>query len=131
MSDRRHTLLIVDDNQNNLFSLRMVLKRLPNCRILEADSGRKALEILLEETVDLVLLDVQMPDMNGFETAQHMQMTNKTRGIPVIFITAVFDSGEFIRHGYRAGAVDYITKPIDDNTLINRLNHYFRKTDPD
>ncbi|MBF0419821.1 MAG: response regulator [Magnetococcales bacterium] len=124
MDGKQSTLLIVDDNRNNLFSLRAVLKRLPNIRILEAESGAKALGILMEESVDLVLMDVQMPDMNGFETAHHMKMTNRTKRIPIIFITAVFDTGEFIRHGYQAGAVDYITKPINDDLLLRRLKRY-------
>lgn len=117
-------ILMVDDNPNNLFTLRALLKPLQNCRLLEADSGTKALTQVLEHEVDLILLDIQMPGMDGFETAQHLQMTERTRHIPIIFITAIFKAEEFIKRGYALGAVDYMTKPIDDNQLLNRIRLY-------
>ncbi|MBF0138915.1 MAG: response regulator [Magnetococcales bacterium] len=126
MNSKPYTLLIVDDNPNNLFSLHALLDRLLACRVIEAQSGVAALGILLEERVDLVLMDIQMPGMDGFETASHMKMTEKTKDIPVIFITAFFQDGEFVRHGYEIGAVDYLTKPLDDNLLLNRLRLYLQ-----
>lgn len=117
-------ILMVDDNPNNLFTLRALLKPLQNCRLLEADSGTKALARVLEHQVDLILLDIQMPGMDGFETAEHLQMTERTRHIPIIFITAIFKAEEFIRRGYAIGAIDYLTKPIDDNLLLNRIRLY-------
>ncbi|CAG1023119.1 partial two-component system, sensor histidine kinase and response regulator, partial [Patescibacteria group bacterium] len=80
----------------------------------------------IEYDVHLILLDVQMPIMDGFETAEHLQMTERTRHIPIVFITAVFKSEEFAQHGYKIGAVDYLTKPIDDNLLLNRIRLYQR-----
>jgi len=65
-----------------------------------------------------------MPGMDGYETAEHLQMTTRTRDIPIIFLTAVFKSEEFIKRGYAVGAVDYLTKPLDDNILLNRIRHY-------
>jgi signal transduction histidine kinase len=117
-------ILIVDDTPNNLFTLRALLKRLHDCEVIEADSGAAALGIVLERTVDLILLDVQMPGMDGFETARYLQMTEHTRSIPIIFVTAVFKAEEFIRHGFEVGAVDYLAKPIDDNLLLNRIRLY-------
>ena len=126
MDSDHYTILIVDDNPNNLFSLRALLGRLPQCQVVEALSGEVALGVMLDQSVDLVLLDIQMPGMNGFEIAQHMKMTERTKDIPVIFITAVFRDDEFIRHGYEIGAVDYLTKPVDDNLLLNRIQLYLR-----
>ncbi len=117
-------ILMVDDNPNNLFTLRALLKRLHDCEIIEASSGIDALGRVLERRVDLILLDVQMPGMDGFETARHLQMTERTRNIPIVFITAVFKAEEFIRRGYDIGAVDYLTKPIDDHLLLNRIRLY-------
>jgi signal transduction histidine kinase len=117
-------ILIVDDNPNNLFTLRALLKRLHDCEIIEASSGMDALGRVLERRVDLILLDVQMPGMDGFETARHLQMTERTRNIPIVFITAVFKADEFIRRGFDIGAVDYLTKPIDDHLLLNRVRLY-------
>lgn len=119
-------ILIVDDNPNNLFTLRALLKRLQGCEIIEANSGEEALMRVVEREVHLVLLDVQMPLMDGFETARHLQMTERTRNIPIVFITAVFKTEEFMQRGYTIGAVDYLTKPIDDNLLLNRIHLYLR-----
>jgi CheY-like chemotaxis protein len=117
-------ILIVDDNRNNLYTLNAVLARLPQIEIVEAASGEEALLRTLEHDVDLILLDVQMPGMDGFETARHLQMTERTRKIPVIFLTAVFKSEEFIQHGYNEGAVDYLTKPLDEHLLLARVKLY-------
>jgi signal transduction histidine kinase len=124
MAPRDFTILIVDDNANNLFTLRALLSRLPRCRVVEAASGEEALMRTIEGPVDMILLDVQMPGMDGFETAEHLRMTERTRQIPIIFVTAVFKAEEFARRGYAIGAVDYLTKPIDDNLLLNRLSLY-------
>lgn len=117
-------ILVVDDYANNRFTLRALLQQVTGCVIHEADSGEKALSMTLEHPIDLILLDVQMPGMDGFETARHLQMTELTRQIPIIFITAVFRADAFIQHGYAIGAVDYLTKPIDDNLLLNRVRLY-------
>ena len=122
----KFVILIVDDNANNRFTLRALLHNLPDCEIIEADSGEAALIQTIEQQVNLILLDVQMPIMDGFETARHLQMTEHTRHIPIVFVTAVFKSEEFIQRGYSIGAVDYLTKPIDDNLLLNRVKLYQR-----
>ncbi len=122
----KFVILVVDDNANNRFTLRTLLHQLPNCEIIEADSGETALIKTIEHQIHLILLDVQMPVMDGFETARHLQMTERTRHIPVVFVTAVFKSEEFIQRGYSIGAVDYLTKPIDDNLMLNRVKLYQR-----
>ena len=119
-------ILVVDDNPNNLFTLRALLKQLRDCEIVEASGGEEALARVVEREVDLILLDVQMPGMDGFETARHLQMTERTRDIPIVFITAVFKAEEFVRQGYAVGAVDYLTKPVDDHLLLNRIRLYQR-----
>lgn len=122
----KFVILVVDDNASNRFTLRALLAKLPDCDILEAESGEAALILTVEYDIHLILLDVQMPGMDGFETARHLQMTERTRHIPIVFITAVFKSEEFIRRGYAIGAVDYLTKPLDDNLLLSRVRLYRR-----
>ncbi len=118
------TILIVDDNTHNRFTLSTLLDRLPGCRVVEAASGEEALARTVEQPIHLILLDVQMPHMDGFETARHLSMTERTRHIPVVFVTAVFKAEAFVRRGYQVGAIDYLTKPIDDNLLANRVKSY-------
>lgn len=121
------TLLAVDDHEHNLFTLRTLLKKYMDIKILEATSGKKALEIALRETgIDLIILDIQMPDMDGFQTASMLKIRKKTRDIPIIFLTAAFKTEEFQQKGYEVGAVDYLLKPIDDTLLINKISTYFR-----
>lgn len=120
----RFTVLVVDDIANNRFTLSALLSRLPNCEVLEADSGEAALRSTVENRIHLIMLDVQMPGMDGFETAKMLQLTERTRNIPIIFVTAVFKSEEFVLQGYDLGAVDYLTKPIDDNLMLSRVRLY-------
>ncbi|TDK67146.1 sensor histidine kinase [Sapientia aquatica] len=120
----RFMILAVDDNQGNRFLLNELLSRLPDVGVIEAASGEEALLRTVEYDFQLILLDVQMPNMDGYETARLLQMTARTRDIPIIFLTAVFKSEEFIKRGYALGAVDYLTKPLDDNIFLNRVRHY-------
>ena len=95
--------------------------------ILEALSGEQALDIAQKEPgIDLIILDIQMPEMDGFQTASMLKIRKKTRDIPIIFLTAAFKTEEFQQKGYEVGAVDYLLKPIDDNQLINKISTYFR-----
>jgi PAS domain S-box-containing protein len=120
-------LLIVDDNPDNLFTLRALIAQHMNATVLEATSGREALDIAVKTPdLDLIVLDVQMPEMDGFETASLLKIRKKTRNIPIIFLTAAFKTQEFQQRGYKVGAADYLLKPIDDNQLINKLSTYFR-----
>ena len=120
-------ILIVDDNQNNLFTLRALIEKHMAVEVLEADSGQAALDIALQNPrIDLVVLDVQMPDMDGFQTASMLKVRQKTRDIPIIFLTAAYKTDEFQQKGYEVGAADYLLKPIDDNQLINKISTYLR-----
>jgi PAS domain S-box-containing protein len=120
-------LLAVDDNEHNLFTLRSLIQQHMDVEILEARGGAEALEIAqAQPDIDLIILDVQMPEVDGFETAQMLKLRKKTRDIPIIFLTAAFKTEEFQQKGYDVGAVDYLLKPIDDNQLINKISTYFR-----
>jgi PAS domain S-box-containing protein len=120
-------LLIVDDHEDNLYTLRTLVQRHMDVEILEATSGRRALEIALASPdIDLIILDVQMPELDGFQTAQMLKIRKKTRDIPIIFLTAAYKTQEFQQKGYEVGAADYLLKPIDDNQLINKISTYFR-----
>jgi len=120
-------LLIVDDHEHNLYALRTLIQRHMDVEVLEASSGRQALDLALAlPGIDLIIPDVQMPEMDGFQTAQMLKIRKKTRDIPIIFLTAAFKSEEFQQKGYEVGAADYLLKPIDDNQLINKISTYFR-----
>jgi len=121
---KQYQILYVDDNENNLFTLKVLLQQLESVEILTVLSGREALNVLLKQEVDLVILDIQMPEMDGFEVARLIKLNQKTKHIPILFLTAVYKSEEFIAHGYELGAVDYLTKPIDDHLLLNKINLY-------
>jgi PAS domain S-box-containing protein len=121
-------ILIVDDNKNNLFTLHTLIDEHlgDHIGIIEADSGINALEVLLQDRIDLILLDVQMPEMDGFETAQLIRSRKKTQHIPIVFLTAAYKSEDFRQKGFSVGAADYLTKPIDAIQLINRIKSYLR-----
>jgi len=120
-------LLIVDDHAHNLFTLRTLIENHMDASILEATSGQQAIDLTLQHPhIDLIILDVQMPEMDGFQTASMLKMRKRTRDIPIIFLTAAFKSEEFQQRGYAVGAVDYLLKPIEDNQLINKISTYFR-----
>jgi len=127
MSLDKFYILIVDDNANNLFTLRALLnEHIPDAEVVDADSGQSALKKVLETPVDLIILDVQMPDMDGFETARLLQAWKKTRHIPVVFLTAAYKSEEFRQKGLELGATDYLTKPIDTSQLVSKVKTYLR-----
>ncbi|OOZ37863.1 response regulator [Solemya velesiana gill symbiont] len=120
-------LLIVDDHEHNLFTLRTLVQQHMDVEIFEATSGQQALDIALgDQKIDLIILDIQMPEMDGFQTASILKVRKKSRDIPIIFLTAAFKTQEFQQKGYDVGAVDYLLKPIDDNQLINKISTYFR-----
>src|SRR5689334_8434286 len=110
-------ILVVDDREDNLFSIEAILGR-DNYTIVKANSGRAALKILLNEhDFSLILMDVQMPDLNGFETANIIYEREKLKNIPIIFITAFSNDDDHIFKGYKTGGVDYIYKPINPELL--------------
>jgi CheY-like chemotaxis protein len=110
-------IMLVDDREDNLMSMESVLEP-DGYRFVKASSGRQVLKLLLTDfDFALILMDVQMPNLNGFETAALIYERDKLRHIPIIFITANNYGEENLFRGYRAGAVDYIYKPVNPELL--------------
>lgn len=116
--------LLVDDLKENLMSLEALLRR-DGLVLLKAHSGREALELLLRYDVALALLDVQMPVMDGFELAELMRGTERTRNVPIIFLTAGNADRQRRFRGYEAGAVDFLQKPIEPDILRSKADIFF------
>jgi len=114
------TILIVDDRPENLLVLEGLLESM-ELNIVKATSGDEALGLMLEQDFALVLLDVQMPGMDGFETAELMRGAGKTRQVPIIFVTAISTEQRHIFKGYESGAVDYLFKPIEPEILRSKV----------
>ena len=114
----RAKILLVDDRPENLVALEAVLAPL-GCRMVTATSGSEALKCLLDDEFAVILLDVQMPDLDGFETAEYIKRRRKTRAIPIIFVTAISKERHNVFRGYETGAVDYVFRP--GNPLPDRL----------
>ncbi len=114
-------VLIVDDRADNLTALEESLAPLA-IRITKAHSGAEALRSLLVEDYAVILLDVQMPDIDGFETARLIKNRTRTRHIPIIFLTAISREIEHQLHGYSTGAVDYLAKPFDPEVLRSKVS---------
>ena len=113
-------LLLVDDRRENLLALRAILETL-DCSFVEVTSGVDALKHLLSTEFALILMDVQMPGLDGFETASLIKERERTRHIPIIFVTAISKEQSYIFKGYSAGAVDYISKPFDPDILRSKV----------
>lgn len=113
-------ILLVDDNPNNRLALRTVLKGV-EAQLHEAANGLDALSMAVEEDYALILLDVQMPEMDGYEVCEHLRSDIKTANTPVIFLTAAFKDDVDKVRGYVAGATDYLAKPIDDHILRSKV----------
>jgi two-component system NtrC family sensor kinase len=118
--DEAPAVLIVDDADANLVVLRSLLESL-ECRIVAASSGSQALLALLREEFAVVLLDVEMPDIDGYEVARLARTNPKTAEVPIIFLTAALDSGDKVARGYGTGAVDFLFKPLDPTVLLGKV----------
>jgi len=126
-------ILIVDDVEANLYSLNALLSELKTeeyqFEILQALGGKEALQIAIQEQdIHLIILDVQMPDMDGFEVAKLLQSNSITKNIPIVFLTAAFKAEEFVQHGFELGAIDYFTKPIEKFQFLNKIRFYLDMT---
>jgi signal transduction histidine kinase len=117
------SVLLVDDTQANLVALGAVLKPL-GVRIVEAHSGAEAVEWVVREPFAVVVLDVQMPGMDGFEAARKLRETEAGLEVPIIFLTAIHRDEIYVRRGYAAGAADYLTKPFDPEVLRARVKAF-------
>ncbi len=118
-------ILIVDDHPENLLALEAVLTS-PNYNLISAHSGKEALKCMLQHDFAVILLDVQMPGLNGFDTAKLIKAREKTKNIPIIFITAISQEMEHVHQGYSVGAIDYIFKPFQPETLKKKIEQFVK-----
>jgi signal transduction histidine kinase len=118
-------ILIVDDNQENIFSLKALLT-LHNFEVETATSGEEALRKILTQSYALIILDVQMPEMDGFEVADAISGYSKSRDIPIIFLSAINTHKKFVARGYTSGGIDYVTKPVDPDILLLKIKTFYR-----
>ncbi|NML44686.1 hybrid sensor histidine kinase/response regulator [Ramlibacter sp. G-1-2-2] len=114
-------VLLVDDLQDNLVALEALIRQ-PGRRIFQARSGEEALSLMLEHPFALAILDVQMPVMNGFELAELMRGTERTRNIPIVFVSAAGRELNYAFRGYETGAVDFLYKPLDSVAVRGKVN---------
>ena len=113
-------ILVVDDRIENLFAIKKTLESL-DVELFTAQSGHEALALLLHHDFALALIDVQMPEMDGFELASLIHNNELTEHIPIIFLTAIIKDDFYISKGYATGAVDYLVKPIDPDIVQNKV----------
>ena len=119
---RKPRVLVVDDKRSNQLALAAVLE--DECELFFALSGMDALKLLETERVDVVLMDVHMPDMDGFETVKRIKQIEALREIPIIFVTAVYQDDPFVKKGYAVGGIDYFSKPFDPEILRLKVAAY-------
>jgi two-component system sensor histidine kinase/response regulator len=121
MENDNLTILIIDDKEANVYALEKLLEK-SNRTFLRALDGKTGLQLVLENQVDLIFLDVQMPEMDGFEVAQILQSNKRTRDIPVIFASAEKKERSSIMKAFEEGAVDYLSKPLDPELTKAKVN---------
>ena len=126
MSGDGPAILVVDDNEDNCYTLTRRLKRQGYDNVATAGHGRQALELLAARSFDLVLLDVMMPDMNGYEVLETMKADPTLRGIPVVMISAL-DEMDSVARCIELGAEDYLAKPFDPTLLRDRVRGCLEK----
>ncbi|MFG2936073.1 two-component system response regulator [Streptomyces sp. NPDC048282] len=119
--DERAGILLVDDMEDNLIALEAVLASL-NEPIVRARSGEEAMKALLRRRFAVVLLDIRMPGMDGFETAANIKRLDQTKDVPIIFLTGAEEEAGYAFRGYATGAADYLTKPFDPWVLRAKVN---------
>jgi CheY-like chemotaxis protein len=119
-------ILMVDDKPANLLALRRLLQDLP-VDLYEASSGNEALRLTLHHDFALALLDIQMPEMDGYELAELLRQEEKTAHMPFIFISAIYTEHINIFHGYEKGAFSYIVKPFEPEILLNKVKLFIDK----
>jgi PAS domain S-box-containing protein len=117
---RDTAVLLVDDRDENLLALEAVLAP-TDCRLVSARSGDEALRALLKDDFAVILLDVQMPGLDGFETAEIIRARERTRAVPIVFVTAISKEPHHVFRGYETGAVDYLFKPLDPVVLRSKV----------
>lgn len=124
-TDKKVKILVVDDRPENLLAMDMLLKPL-DAEVRKVDSGEKALSEVLTHQFAVILLDVQMPGMDGFETATLLHSNKQTANIPIIFVTAINKDHHYVAKGYQSGAVDYLPKPIVPEILLGKVKVFIQ-----
>lgn len=122
---KEYKILLIDDRNENLLALSAILKGAgyqSDC----ADSGRAGLALLLKKNYGLIILDVQMPEMNGFEVAELIKGNSKTQKIPIIFLSANAIDRDFLKKGLEVGGLDYLTKPVDETLLLLKVKNFLQ-----
>lgn len=119
--EREFTILLVDDKPENLYSLEQILEK-KGRKFVKATSGNEALKLVLKNDVGLIMLDVQMPEMDGFEVARILKSSSKTKNISIIFVTAINKDEHYVLRGFEEGAVDYLQKPLDIAVTQAKVN---------
>ena len=114
-------ILVVDDNEFNVHLMEILLLK-ENYQVIKAKSGAEALKKVESETPDLILLDIMMPEMNGYEVMAKLKADDRYKEIPIVLLTAVSNPDDIVK-GFKLGADDYVTKPFSKEELIIRINH--------
>ena len=116
-----YTVLVVDDNPQNLELLEVYMESVENAHVVTATNGLEAMEKVAENDIDLILLDIMMPKMSGFEVCRKLKADPQTRDIVIIMVTALNETGD-IERAAECGTDDYISKPIDRKALVEQVN---------
>ena len=124
MQTDRYKILIVDDNAGNIVVLSELLGQIKQCEITCVTTGNEALKQILKSEHHLIILDIQLPDINGYELARMLKSNRRTIDIPIIFCSAIFTTEEWIKKGFELGAIDYLVKPIKEEQLISKIQFY-------
>lgn len=130
MQNKKHTLLLIDDKPENLMALRSILD-LPEREIISCLSGSEALQVLLKKKVSLILVDVQMPDMYGYEFVQIIKSHPDTVFIPTIFVTAISNEHKYLTKAYDLGAIDFLSKPLNTEITRKKVESFLKIWDYD
>jgi signal transduction histidine kinase len=127
---KKHTLLLIDDKPANLIALKSILES-PNREIICCNSGNEGLQILLKEKISLILVDVQMPEMDGYEFVEITKQHPNTANIPTIFVTAISDEAKYINKAYELGAIDFLFKPLNTEITRKKVESFLKIWDYD
>ncbi|MBF0288582.1 MAG: response regulator [SAR324 cluster bacterium] len=126
MQEKKVNILVVDDQPANIFALESILRK-SGYGVISTSSGREALDkIEQEEDIAVILMDVHMPEMNGFEATEKIKQTDKGKHIPVIFVSAAYIDDDSIFQGYEAGGFDYLTKPFSPQLLRSKIEIFVK-----
>ncbi len=120
----KFNILLVDDIPENIYALKLLIEESFDINIFTALKAQEAIEIIMHNNIDLILTDIQMPEIDGFEFAKYLKDMDSTKHIPIIFITGIFEKDEYKNKGYDIGGIEYITKPIDNHLLTSKLKIY-------